>query len=168
MRPLRILATIFTLTVLLIGVPAMAAPKKPVDRLQIPSINVDLQILVAPYQYNTWNFNRILKQAAYLDKRPLPGQGGNVVIGAHSELAKRKPGPFYYLGNVKAGDEILVTHNGVVYRYQVQSVFTVEPTDNSPIFQTDSESLTLLTCDSFNWRTQRYEKRLIVRAVPTP
>ena len=146
------------------GMMSVQAAAKPKERIQIPSIGLDLQIVVARFRRGTWNFNRILRQAAYLDMRPLPGQGNNAVIGAHSELARRRPGPFYKLGQVKPNDEIIVTHKGVPYRYVVQSVYLVDPTDLSPIYQTDGEVLTLITCDDFNDKTRSYDKRLIVRA----
>jgi LPXTG-site transpeptidase (sortase) family protein len=146
------------------GVLTTHATARPKERIQIPSIGVDLQIVVARYTRGTWNFNRIIRQAAYLEMRPLPGQGSNVVIAAHAELARRKPGPFYKLSQLKVNDEIIVTHNGTQYRYVVQSIYQVDPTDIGPLYQTDTEMLTLLTCDDFNTSTHRYDKRLIVRA----
>src|SRR5215813_12704455 len=64
-----------------IAVRALAA-----GRLKIPAIKVDLRIVTARFIGDTWDFNAITYQAAYLEGRPLPGSGGNVVIGAHSEL----------------------------------------------------------------------------------
>ena len=150
------------------GLKTSQAAAKPKERIQIPSIGLDLQVVVARFSRGTWNFNRILRQAAYLDKRPQPGQGSNAVIAAHFELAQRRPGPFNKLGAVKPNDEVIVTHKGIQYRYVVQSVYQVDPSDLSPIYQTDGEVLTLITCDDFNDKTRTYDKRLIVRAVPAP
>ena len=36
---------------------------------------------------------RAYTHTVYLAGRPQPGQGGNVVIAAHSEFARRRPGP---------------------------------------------------------------------------
>src|SRR5215831_4900250 len=66
-----------------------------VDRLKIPAIKVNLRIVTARYYGDTWDFSGIIYQAAFLEGRSRPGSGGNVVIGAHSELARRAPGPFY-------------------------------------------------------------------------
>src|SRR5690348_14720634 len=43
---------------------AFAKPR-PIRRIQIPSIGVDLPIVVAPFRRTTWDFSRIGKQAAY-------------------------------------------------------------------------------------------------------
>lgn len=138
------------------------------ERLQIPAIGLDLPVVVARFSRGTWNFSRITRQAAYLAMRLLPGQGNNVVIAAHYELANRRPGPFYRLSEVRVNDETIVTHNSVQYRYAVQSIYSVDPADLAPLHYTDSEVLTLITCDDFNAKTRTYDRRLIVRAVPLP
>ena len=143
---------------------AAAARTRLVRRVQIPAIGVDLPITIAPFRNTTWNFNRIRNQAAYLAGRPQPGQGGNVVIAAHSEFARRRPGPFYHLDALKAGDQVIVLHDGVRYVYVVNAIWSVDPTDLSPIVQTDQEVLTLITCDGYNVLTRGYDTRLIVRA----
>ena len=142
---------------------AFAKPR-PIRRIQIPSIGVDLPIVVAPFRSTTWDFSRIGKQAAYLQGRPQPQQGGNVVIAAHSEFARRKPGPFYHLDQLKPGDLIVVIHDGVRYQYSVRAAWSVDPTDLGPVVQTDTDVLTLITCDDYNSKTRGYDKRLIVRA----
>ncbi len=148
--------------------PISLAKAPPREWLQIPSIGVDVPVVVAQYGRGTWNFSRITGQAAYLAMRPQPGQGSNVVIAAHFELVGRKPGPFYRLGEVMLNDEIIVTHKTAQHRYRVRNVYWVDPTNLGPIYQTGSEVLTLITCDDFNARTQAYDKRLIVRAAPVP
>ena len=136
------------------------------DRVKIPAIKVNLRIVTARFVGDTWDFSEITSQAAYLEGRSRPGSGGNAVIGAHSELGGRAPGPFYHLDDLEVGDEIIVLHNGVEYRYRVQSKWSVSPTDLSPILQTDSEVLTLITCEGYRKATKDYALRLIVRAVP--
>src|SRR5262249_35355151 len=90
------------------------------DRLKIPAIKVNLRIVTARYYGDTWDFSGIIYQAAFLEGRSRPGSGGNVVIGAHSELARRAPGPFYNLDQLQPGDDIIVVHKGINYQYKVQ------------------------------------------------
>jgi len=65
---------------------------------------------------------------------------------------------------LKAGDQVIVLHDGVRYVYVVNAIWSVDPTDLSPIIQTDQEVLTLITCDGYNVLTRGYDTRLIVRA----
>lgn len=137
-------------------------------RLHIPALNINLVVGRAPFIGNTWDFSQITRSAAYLDGLALPGLGGNVVIGAHSELAQRRPGPFYRLGAIQPGMEVLVTYNGSLYRYIVERKWLVVPADLGPIDQGAGDVLTLLTCDGYNANTDEYDTRLIVRAYRVP
>lgn len=134
-------------------------------RVVIPSLKLNLAVVTASFIGRTWDFAPISYSAGWLDGLALPGASGNVVIGAHSELAARKPGPFYRLNRIQIGDIIIVTYNGAAYRYAVQRMWVVVPTDISPIDQNVGDVLTLLTCDGFNPATGGYDTRLIVRAV---
>jgi LPXTG-site transpeptidase (sortase) family protein len=134
-------------------------------RLYIPSLQINLPITKAARIGPTWDFSRINSQAAYLDGLPLPGNAANVVIGAHSELSARRPGPFYTLHRIQPGAEIIITYGGGKFRYIVERLWLVQPTDLGPIDQSVGDVLTLLTCDGYNRATGQYDTRLIVRAV---
>lgn len=146
--------------------PEEKAPQPPRTgfRLAIPSLGLDLPVTRAAFIGTTWNFEPITTQAAHLDGLALPGSANNVVIGAHSELTQRRPGPFYRLNRLRPGDEIIVRYGGQEFRYQVQRLWIVVPTDISPIQQGIGDVLTLLTCDGYNQTTNGYDTRLIVRA----
>ena len=133
-------------------------------RLEIPSIGMNLSVVTAPFVGETWDFSHILYRAGYMAGTALPGTGGNVVIGAHSELAKRRPGPFYTLGNVQVGAEVLVIRAGKHFTYRVTTIWTVTPDDATPVYSTDHEVLTLLTCSGYD--DGDYSTRLVVRAEP--
>lgn len=163
----RILLLIITcVCALLPSTGAFAAPKITEYRLLIPSIQFDRPVILARAFGNTWNFNYVRYNAAYLEGRPVPGSGTNVALGAHSELAKRRPGPFYKLDQLKPGDLIIVKFNGKTFYYEVDKLWTTTPDDSEPIAQTDSEVLTLFTCSAYNPDNSQYELRLIVRAHP--
>ncbi len=135
-------------------------------RLVIPAINVDLPVIKAPYNGETWDFSQVTDQAAYLEGRWLPGAGGNTVIGAHSELVRRKPGPFFRLKQIRVDDKIVVLFAGRRYLYRVERTWTVKAIDFSPILRAGGEVLTLLTCTGYDPRANIYRTRLVVRAVP--
>ena len=75
---------------------------------------------------------------------PLPGQPGNSAIAGHRTTYGA---PFFKLGKMKVGDDIKVETRTGNYLYRVSRIYTVEPTDSSPLLPTDENILTLTTCD---------------------
>ena len=102
----------------------------------------------------------------------LPGKIGNSVIFGHSIL------PIFYdptnylaifstLNKLKKGDEIYANFDGITYRYKVENMFEVLPTDLQILEQNRVDSyLTLVTCTPPG--DPRKPKRLIVRARLAP
>lgn len=102
----------------------------------------------------------------------LPGKRGNAVIFGHSTLPsffnpKNYTSIFSTLSILDKGDEIIVYFDGVEYRYVVEALFEVLPTDVQVLEQNISDSyLTLVTCTPPG--DPRKPKRLIVRAKIVP
>lgn len=98
----------------------------------------------------------------------LPGKKGNAVIFGHSILPafynpKNYISIFSLLPTLKSGDEINVYYDGIEYRYLVEDLFEVLPTDIQVLQQDITDSfLTLVTCTPPG--DPRKPKRLIVRA----
>jgi sortase A len=98
----------------------------------------------------------------------LPGKLGNSVIFGHSVLPiffnpKNYISIFSTLSNLKSGDEIVVNYDSVTYKYAVEKIFEVNPTDIQVLQQDKSDSfLTLVTCVPPG--DPRKPRRLIVRA----
>lgn len=82
----------------------------------------------------------------------LPGEYGNTVIFGHSTLPQffdptNYTTIFSTLPTLKIGDEILVTYDGITYRYAIYDMVVLKPTDLSPLEQRfDDSYLTLVTC----------------------
>lgn len=133
-----------------------------VSQLEIPSINLEVPIVVAHFIGNSWDFSNLNTVAGFFEGLPMPGDGSNAVIGAHSELDNRSPGPFYNLNHVKINDQIIVIKDGVTYIYIVTKIWYVPPTDVSPLSETQSDALTLFTCAGYDQGV--YTMRLVVRA----
>lgn len=97
-----------------------------------------------------------------------PGKNGNTVVFGHSIL------PIFYspqnymsifstLPTLQKGDEIGINYDGIFYKYRVEAMFEVSPTDIQVLDQDTSDSfLTLVTCVPPG--DPRKPKRLIVRA----
>lgn len=102
----------------------------------------------------------------------LPGRIGNAVIFGHSVL------PIYYdptdyvtifstLPTLEEGDEIYANYDGVKYKYVVETMFEVLPTDIYILDQDSSgQYLSLVTCTPPG--DPRKPKRLVVRAKIEP
>lgn len=102
----------------------------------------------------------------------LPGKRGNAVIFGHSTLPlfynpKNYLAIFSLLPSLKVGDEIDVSYDGISYKYRVETMFEVHPTDIQVLDQDESDSfLTLVTCVPPGDPTD--PGRLIVRARVVP
>lgn len=96
----------------------------------------------------------------------LPGQLGNTVIFGHSVLPqffnpKSYLTIFATLFRLKPDEEILVDFDKIKYKYKVEEMFEVKPTDFSVLEQRfDGRYLTLITCSP----PGTYLRRLVVRA----
>lgn len=96
----------------------------------------------------------------------LPGEYGTAVVFGHSTLPQffsptNYKTIFSTLPTLTVGDEILVTYDGVTYRYVVYEMTVTDPTDLSPLEQHfDDSYITLITCVP----PGTYWKRLNVRA----
>lgn len=102
----------------------------------------------------------------------LPGKNGNSVIFGHSILPifynpKNYLSIFSLLPTLEKGDEITVNYDGITYKYEIESMFEVSPTDIQVLDQNKSDSfLTLVTCVPPG--DPRKPRRLIVRARIVP
>lgn len=98
----------------------------------------------------------------------LPGRPGNTVIFGHSVLPifynpKNYISIFSLLPTLRQGDRISIDYDGVFYRYEVEEMFEVSPTDIQVLDQDTSDSfITLVTCVPPGNPTN--PRRLIVRA----
>ena len=95
----------------------------------------------------------------------LPGQVGNAVVFGHSVLpqffnSKNYLTIFSTLYRLNQGDEILVDFDNNHYKYIVDEMFEVKPTDLSVLDQRlDQKNLTLITCSP----PGTYLRRLIIK-----
>lgn len=96
----------------------------------------------------------------------LPGQFGSPVVFGHSVLPqffnpKSYLTIFSTLYKLKQGDQILINFDGVEYKYLVEEMYEVLPTDLSVLEQRfDGRYLTLITCTP----PGTYLRRLVIKA----
>lgn len=102
----------------------------------------------------------------------VPGKIGNSVVFGHSIL------PLFYdpenylaifstLDRLQEGDKIYINYDGISYKYRVEEMFEVKPTDIEILEQNAGSSyLSLVTCTPMG--DPRKPKRLVVRASLIP
>lgn len=132
--------------------------------IHIPRVNMHVPVGQAFIVNNNWDFSGFSSQAGHFQLTNYPGEGSNVVIGAHYELANFQPGPFIGLDHVVVGDIINVEYNGRIYDYQIVSKFLVTPQNIEVAYPTSSEMLTLMTCHDYASGPNAYVNRLVVQA----
>lgn len=108
-------------------------------------------------------------EAAWYKYSPTPGELGPSVVEGHIDSAASGPSVFFRLGDLRAGDKILVTRadHGVAV-FAVNSI-RMYPKDHFPtraIFgHTDHAALRLVSCGgTFDDTTGHYESNIVVYA----
>lgn len=141
------------------------------NRLTIPAIGLGVEYPIEIVHINYLNGTDLsggynlkvlggyvgeLEGGAYL---PYPG---NTVLTGHYY----SQGVFVNLTSLRFDDEIIIYGtDGYKYTYRVNNSFWTEPDDAYKMFQPNGErSLTLVTCDDYNFIEDKYLKRYIVQA----
>lgn len=102
----------------------------------------------------------------------LPGKRGNAVIFGHSSLPllfspTNYKTIFSTLPTLELGDEIYVDYDGIYYKYVIEDMFEVLPTDIEVLEQNQSDSyISLITCVPPGHPLR--SRRLVVRAKIMP
>lgn len=134
------------------------------NHLKIPSINV-----VAPITWKVVNeptavAENLKNGLIQIDGTSLPGEKGNIFITGHSSnypwIESAYNNIFALLNKVVVGDVVHVKYGERDYLYRVNEISVVKPDDLSPMKQTNTPTLTLMTCTPVGTSL----KRLIVTA----
>ncbi|MBD2871538.1 sortase [Paenibacillus arenilitoris] len=119
--------------------PAERKPS-PIATITIDKIKLKLPVLEGATQKN------MKSAAAHLKETTALGQVGNAAIAGHRMRSKGRL--FNRLGELEAGDKIVIDTKGETYTYTVYKVSIVEPTDVSVLnYNNKDKLLTLITCD---------------------
>jgi LPXTG-site transpeptidase (sortase) family protein len=136
--------------------------------LDIPALKLWTAVVRAPKDGNgSWNVLGLGSNIGYLSGTTLPTLKGNSVLAGHFYGANGRPGPFFNLAKMTAGQRIIIHAGGKQYVYQVRLVKTqVSPSNTGILTQHDSRSwLTLVTCSGYDPKTSHYRWRTVVKAV---
>ncbi len=135
-------------------------------RLEIPKLGVNIPIVGVPLQSPTgWDLTWLSNQAGWLEGTAFPTWKGNSALTAHVYLANGLPGPFFNLHLLAWGDRIIIHFGKQRYLYEVRQVRRVWPNDLSVLRHEEYPWLTLITCRTYDEKTETYRYRIVVRAV---
>lgn len=136
-------------------------------RIQIPSLDIDTGVIpVGLLDNGEMEVPEETDVTGWYDRGVQPGEVGNSVIAGHVD-SKEGPAIFFYLKDIEAGEEIIVTdENGVELTFEVKKKESY-PTDESPIEKifgpSDKRNLNIITCTgSFDREQHLYPDRLVV------
>ena len=116
------------------------------NRLYIPKIDINL-----PYAAGD---ETVMENGAWW-RQPdngNPADGGNFVLSAHRFIMGLTPqqtlrkSPFYNIGKLKTGDELVVDYDGKRYTYEISKIFSVTPDAIEIENRTNEPQLTLYSC----------------------
>jgi len=126
--------------------------------VSIPKLRIkDAQVIIGSTD--------LKKSLIHYPKTALPGQYGSPVIFGHSVLPQFFNPESYLtifstLYKLKQGDEIFVNYDQIQYKYLVEEMYEVQPTDLSVLEQRfDGRYITLITCSP----PGTYLRRLIIK-----
>lgn len=133
------------------------------SRLMIPAINVDAPVVFVSSRNEKKIQEGLQNGVVHYSGTATPGEIGNTFITGHSSNYWWAPGKynnvFIFLDKLKAGDKAVAYHQGKKFIYTVKSKEVVSPKDFKILAQTDTPTMTLMTCTppGTSW------KRLVVR-----
>ena len=112
-------------------------PGMELGSIQIPKIGVDRPL------WEGVTLKTLNRGPGHWPGTAMPGQVGNVVIGGHRVSHDK---PFRNIDQLVAGDQIVMTFNGVASTYIVTGAQVVTPNDTWVINQTPEHTATLFAC----------------------
>jgi LPXTG-site transpeptidase (sortase) family protein len=135
-----------------------------IQRILIPALGLDTVVKYVPYDGYTWMIAGLRQEVAWMGETSWPGLGGNTALAGHITLRDGGNGPFRYLEELVAGDEVTLFTEQNIYKYRVRERQIVAETDTSVVKPGDNKELTLITCTGWDADSRFYLERLVVSA----
>jgi len=146
-------------------IPDYVSPIAADAEIFIPSVSIIAPITQAYLDGTSWDVSHLGTSVGHLQGTSWVSDApGNIVLSGHVELSDGRRGVFAELDEVQVGERIIVTQNGEERVYIVVAVNEVEPEDLTPLYPTEFERLTLITCGGYDFFSDEYEIRTVVVA----
>jgi LPXTG-site transpeptidase (sortase) family protein len=133
--------------------------------LEIPALKLKTTVVGVPLVDDDWDVSWLTSQTGWLEGSAFPTHVGNSILTSHVYLPNGLPGPFVNLQQLTWDDQIIVHAYGQKFIYKVRVNNIIQPDDPAATKHEEYPWLTLLTCKGFNDITNRYDYRIMVRAV---
>ena len=134
-------------------------------RIFIPSVGITAPITQAYLDGTSWDVSHLGTSIGHLQGTSWVNDGpGNVVLSGHVELSDGRRGVFAELDEINIGDTIILTENDREIRYIVVAIQEVQPDDLTPLYSTQFDRLTLITCGGYDFFSDEYRVRTVVTA----
>jgi sortase (surface protein transpeptidase) len=123
------------------------------NELLIPSLKFDLTVIPGYYNAKSQTWNVTLNEAQYATITPEPNDlGGDTFFYGHY-----RPEVFAYLHTIKSGAQAIVkTTNGHTFFYQLSSIKTTTPYDDSVFTYKGPPILTIQTCTGLFFQDRQF------------
>lgn len=132
--------------------------------LTIPGAGVRANIVDAFLDGVSWDIGSLGANIGHLEGTAWDGQPGNIVLAGHVETTNGGRGVFASLEGLAEGDLIVLTVGEEERQYRVSQVARVAPDDLTPLYPSQKDRLTLITCDSYDFFWNVYNERVVVVA----
>jgi sortase A len=126
-------------------------PREVVARIYFPTLHSARNVFSGDIESNG------RRGPVWLEASASVGSAGNAIVAGHRDTH------FRILKDLRVNDEIVVQNAVGTYRYRVEKLTVVAPTDRSLLRQDIASSLTLVTCYPF-WFVGSAPRRYIVQA----
>jgi LPXTG-site transpeptidase (sortase) family protein len=142
----------------------LEANNREFERIIIPSIKVNANVVPKPYSELTWDITNLGHDVAALEDIPNQTSDNNLVFAGHVTVHNGSHGPFRYLFRLTPGDRVILQDASFSYTYVVREQILVYPEESSVLNDTPHQQLTLITCTTWDEETLSYLRRRIIFA----
>lgn len=139
----------------------------PNTRLFVPSMSINAPIIHVFLSQGTWDISLLGNNVGHLQGTGwIDGSSTskNIVLSGHVELADGRKGIFADIENIEVGALVAIQTDDQTWLYTVREVSKTSPDDLRPIYPSDSDRLTLITCGAYDFFSNTYQERIIVVA----
>lgn len=132
--------------------------------ISIPALGVYAPIIEVFLDGTSWDVSRLGTDVGHLQGTAWLDEPGNIVLSGHVELRDGRQGAFRQLESLEVGDYISVMYRNTARSYEVVEHYDVEPTNLEPLYPSDIDQLTLITCGEYDFFSGSYLKRVVIVA----
>jgi LPXTG-site transpeptidase (sortase) family protein len=132
--------------------------------LYIPSAGIYASVVEVFLDGTSWDIRNLGINVGHLQGTAWLESPGNIVLSGHVEMADGRQGVFATIDELEEGDLLVLQHGDEERQYTVRSGFRVQPDDLSVLYPTQTDQLTLITCDSYDFFQNAYLERIVVVA----